>query len=88
VVGDWGAAGPVGEEPRKLTTTHWPKQNPSGDVISGPTIDKFLLAVTLLERLGVFQLGEIPYKALLLTSAAKLDNEELKQFIVNDLLEL
>jgi hypothetical protein len=52
VVGDWGAAGPVGEKSHELTTTHWPKQ--SGDVISGPTIDKFLLAVTLLERLGVF----------------------------------
>jgi hypothetical protein len=87
VVGDWGAAGPVGKKPRELTVTHWPKQSSDLMKFSGPTTDKFLLAVTLLERLGVFQLGEVPYKALLLTSAAKLDDEELEHFIVNDLLE-
>lgn len=83
MVGDWGGAGEAGTRPKEMTATHWP----AGQLVSSPETDKFLLAVTLLEKMAVFQLGDTPDKANLQDSAARLDNKDLRAWILAKLLK-
>lgn len=89
ILGDFGSAQRLGVHTKESTPTHWPSQHEKG-VLSlletSKAIDFFLLAVTLLERTGCYELNESSPTLLALQEAtARLTHKDLQRF-VEDLL--
>ena len=64
ILGDFGAAKPLGQLPQESTPTHWPSELESKSLRSNETsaaIDYFQLVVTLLERLDAMVLRADPH---------------------------
>ncbi|DBA89314.1 TPA: Protein kinase, membrane associated tyrosine threonine 1 [Trebouxia sp. C0005] len=85
ILGDFGSALTLGRRAREDTPTHWPAtlENPNLSLYStSEAIDFFQLAVTLLERAGVFKLENDPTPAKCRAAIATLKDTELQSFVL------
>ena len=85
ILGDFGSALTLGQRAREDTPTHWPAalENPKLSLYNtSEAIDFFQLAVTLLERAGVFKLENDPTPAKRRAAIATSKDAELQSFVL------
>ena len=83
ILGDFGSAQKLDHLSKEMTETHWPAEldsKPGSEVVrTSAAVDMFQLAVTLLERAGVYSLVKFP-KPIAIREAAV--SEDLRSFVL------